>query len=155
VVSGHSDRFTIKPAGWGDLQDLVRLENECFKEDAWPWWDLLGVLAFSNSIRLKAIAADENIAGFIAADIKRAEKTGWITTLGVRSNYRRLGIARKLLSTCEEFMAMPKIHLCVRTTNRPALQLYNLCGYNRISTWTSYYGDGEDAYVLEKLRYVE
>lgn len=147
----HSDRFNIVPAGWNDLQDLVRLENECFNEDAWPWWDLLGVLVFSNSIRLKAVASNENMAGFIAADVKLAEKTGWITTLGVRANYRRLGLARKMLEDCENKMAMPRVCLCVRTMNQPALNLYSQNGYKRISTWKSYYGTGEDAYVLEKL----
>ena len=150
MFGDHSDRFNVVPAGWNDLQDLARLEKECFKEDAWPWWDLLGVLAFSNTIRLKAIAADENMAGFISGEVKMSEKSGWITTLGVRANYRRLGLARKLLVECEKKMAMPRVCLCVRMDNKPALALYSQNGYKQVSTWKSYYGIGEDAFVLEK-----
>jgi ribosomal protein S18 acetylase RimI-like enzyme len=154
-VAEGDQRFLIVQSGWRDLSSLIRLENECFGEDAWPWWDLLGVLAFSENIRLKAITSNEMMAGFVAGDVKRVEKTGWVTTLGVKPRFRRQGMARALLLACEEQMGMPRVCLCVRCTNQPAVSLYERNGYHRISTWRSYYPDGEDAFVLEKRRKID
>jgi N-alpha-acetyltransferase 10/11 len=91
------------------------------------------------------------MAGFIAGDMRSADGIGWITTLGVAPAYRRLGIAMALLEDCEKQMDVSRIHLCVRKSNLPAINLYNKLGYHQIDVWRAYYSDKEDAFVLEKL----
>jgi ribosomal protein S18 acetylase RimI-like enzyme len=143
--------YEIIPATWQDLGALRKVENECFDEDAWPLWDLVGVLTLPGIVRLKAMVG-EVMAGFIAGDVRPAEKLGWITTVGVRPAYRRQGIGEALLLACEEKMAMPRVRLTVRRSNTGAIQLYEKNGYHQVSVWANYYAGGEDGLILEKLR---
>jgi ribosomal protein S18 acetylase RimI-like enzyme len=141
--------FQIIPANWHDLNDLRKLEEICFGEDAWPLWDLIAVLTLPKIVRLKAVL-DGKMVGFIAGDPHSREKVGWIATLGVLPQYRRMGIAAALLVQCEQDLQLPSIRLSVRRSNEPALDLYRKFGYKMIDVWRNYYHSGEDALVLEK-----
>lgn len=143
--------FRIERAGWRDLNALRSLEQICFPLDAWPIWDLIGVLTFPNMVRLKAVAGDQ-MAGFIAAEIRQAELLSWIGTVGVLPQHRRLGIGTALMEACEADIEVPRIRLCVRLSNHEAIRLYEKLGYQRISIWPRYYINGEDAAVMEKQR---
>jgi ribosomal protein S18 acetylase RimI-like enzyme len=153
TISGISDipgsPAIIEPATWRDLNGLRQLEQICFPRDAWPLWDLIGVLTFPNVGRLKAVS-DGQLVGFIAADIRRSEGQAWIATIGVLPEYRRQGIGTALLIACETSLVVPRIRLSVRLSNEPAIHLYSRLGYQRAGTWPRYYADGEDALVLEK-----
>ncbi len=141
--------FQIGTASWQDLNDLRKLEDICFGEDAWPLWDLIAVLTFPKIVRLKAVAGGKMV-GFIAGDPHPREGVGWIATLGVLPHYRRLGIASALLNQCEQELYLPNIRLSVRRSNDPALDLYRKFGYRMVDVWRNYYHSGEDALVLEK-----
>jgi ribosomal protein S18 acetylase RimI-like enzyme len=141
--------FQIGNAGWQDLNDLRKLEQICFGEDSWPFWDLIAVLTLPKIVRLKA-TVDEKMAGFIAGDPHPREGVGWIATLGVLPQYRRMGIASVLLGQCEQELRLPNIRLSVRRSNEPALDLYRKFGYKMVDVWRNYYHSGEDALVLEK-----
>jgi len=109
------------------------------------------MLTLPGYIRLKAISADQ-IAGFIIGEVSLYKHSAWITSLAVHPDFRRHGIARALLSTCEAKIGSRLINLCVRVTNQPALQLYEQVGYKRKRVWQKYYLSGEDAVVMEKER---
>ncbi len=145
-----SDRFQIEEAGWRDFNELRQLENECFPIDAWPFWDVLGILTLPAVIRLKA-TVDGKMVGFIAGDIRRSEATGWIATLAVTAAERREGIATALISACEIQLNVKKVKLCVRKSNAPAITLYLKLGYHDAGIWKNYYIGDEDALVLEKV----
>ncbi|OGO64163.1 MAG: hypothetical protein A2Z45_08015 [Chloroflexi bacterium RBG_19FT_COMBO_55_16] len=153
MVSAVSDTpgspAIIEPATWRDLNSLRHLEQVCFPHDAWPLWDLIGVLTFSKVVRLKAMS-DGRLVGFIAADIRRAEGLAWIATIGVLPEYRQHGIGTTLLRACENRLVVPRIRLSVRASNGPAIRMYTRLGYKRSGVWSRYYSDGEDALVLEK-----
>jgi ribosomal-protein-alanine N-acetyltransferase len=141
----------IEPAGWKDLNAVRHLEQVCFPLDAWPLWDILGVLTFPNVVRLKAV--DNGImVGFIAGDLRPHENLAWIATIGVLPEYRRQGIGAALLQACEKRLTLPRIRLMVRISNQDALQLYRRAGYHQAGVWPHYYQNGEDAYILEKQR---
>ena len=146
---GDQAPFHIGNAGWHDLNDLRKLEDICFGEDSWPLWDLIAVLTLPKIIRLKA-TIDGKMAGFIAGDPHTREGIGWIATLGVLPQYRRLGIAAALLEQCERELHLSNIRLSVRRSNEPALALYRKFGYQMVDVWRRYYHSGEDALVLEK-----
>lgn len=141
--------FDIGNASWHDLNDLRKLEDICFAEDSWPLWDLIAVLTLPKIVRLKA-TVNGKMAGFIAGDPHPREGIGWIATLGVLPQYRRLGIAAALLEQCEKDLCLPSIRLSVRRSNEPALALYRKFGYQMVDVWRRYYHSGEDALVLEK-----
>ena len=139
----------IEPATWRDLSTLRHLEQVCFPRDVWPLLDMVAVLTFPGVLRLKAIL-DGEMAGFIAADLRRHENLAWISTLGVLPAHRRRGLGSTLLRTCEEQLRVPRVRLSVRASNQPALQMYTQFGYREHGIWKRYYSDGEDALVLEK-----
>jgi ribosomal protein S18 acetylase RimI-like enzyme len=147
VVPGG--RVWIVPATWRDLNSLRQLEKVCFPQDAWPLLDLIGVLTLPNIVRLKAMIG-EQMAGFIAGDIRTSEKLAWIATVGVLPEFRRQGIGAALMRACEERLPVPNVRLNVRTSNQAAIQLYQGMGYERAGLWPTYYQDGEDALVMEK-----
>lgn len=143
-------QFSIQSADWRDLMALHRMEKICFGLDAWPMIDLLMVLTLPGVVRLKALAGGKMV-GFVAGDVHRRERNGWITTIGVLPEYRRLGIANALLDECERLLEQPAVRLCVRKSNAGAIQLYGQRGYKFVTVWNRYYSGGEDALVLEKL----
>jgi ribosomal-protein-alanine N-acetyltransferase len=141
----------ILPAGLRDLGQLRHLEQACFPKDAWPLLDLVAVLTYPEVIRLKAVVVGKMV-GFIAGDLRREEDTAWIATVGVLPEYRRQGIARRLLLECEKRLQATRLRLCVRLDNSGAIRLYEQEGYARVGIWTKYYNDGGDALVMEKGR---
>ena len=148
---GQEALFQIEQARWQDLNELRKLEDICFGEDSWPLWDLVAVLTLPKIIRLKADVGGK-MAGFIGGDPHPREKVGWIATLGVLPEYRRMGIAAALLEACEQALELPYLRLSVRRSNEPALSLYRKFGYQLVDVWKNYYHSGEDALVLEKIR---
>jgi len=144
------NRIQILPATWRDLNSLRHIEQVCFPKDAWPLWDLIGVLTFPNVIRLKAMR-DDKMIGFAAVDLRPSEQTAWIATIGVLPEYRGRGIGRQLMQACEQQVTLKSIRLNVRTSNHVAIQLYQDLGYIKIGVWPSYYSDGEEALIMEKL----
>lgn len=139
-----------QPATWRDLKAVHQLEKICFQLDAWPLLDILGALTIPQIIRFKA-QEGEKLVGFIATDLRRAQNTAWIATLGVIPGYRRRGIASRLLEMCQEEISLPLIRLTVREKNLPAIQLYQKYGYQQVETWKKYYRGGDNALVLEKV----
>jgi [ribosomal protein S18]-alanine N-acetyltransferase len=141
----------IVPASWRDLGALRTLERVCFPQDAWPFFDLVGVLTLPHLVRLKALAAGEMV-GFIAGEFKPGEPAAWIATVGVLPEYRRQGIGRALLARCEAELPAGYIRLCVRFSNEAARLMYEREGYVAYNTWRRYYRDGEDALVMQKVK---
>lgn len=140
----------IIPATILDLNALRKLEHESFERDAWPLFDLMAVLTFSNVIRLKAVEGNHMI-GFVAGDPHPRDGWGWIATIAVDPSYRRRGIGTALLHECERQLGVPRSRLTVRLSNHEAIHLYSREGYSTIDVWKTYYSDGEDAMVMEKI----
>jgi ribosomal-protein-alanine N-acetyltransferase len=142
--------YTIEIANLSDLNHLRELEKICFERDAWPLIELIAALSFPGMTRLK-IDIDGKMAAFIGGDPHRSENLGWITTVGVRPEYRKLGLATALIHACEHDMHMPRVRLSVRRSNMAAQRLYVDLGYHHVDAWQGYYEDGEDALIMEKV----
>lgn len=141
--------YSIVPAHLRDLGELREIEQICFGSDAWPLLDLISILTMGGIVRLKAVV-NGKMAGFVGGDTHRDEGIGWITTICVKPEYRRVGIGSDLLEQCERQMGQPAVRLSVKTTNTSAIHLYQQKGYRQVDRWVHYYEGGEDALVLEK-----
>jgi ribosomal protein S18 acetylase RimI-like enzyme len=148
-TSAPGSLYVIETATWRDLNALRHLEQVCFPLDAWPLWDLIGILTLPNVVRLRA-AIDGKMIGFIAGDIRPSENLAWIATVGVLPEYRRQGIGEALVLACEQRLRVPEVRLSVRVGNLEAIQLYVRLGYQKAGYWPAYYQDGEDALVMQK-----
>lgn len=140
----------IVKASIRDLNALRKLEQVSFDKDAWPLFDLIAVLTFPDVVRLKAVE-DSQMVGFIAGDPRPRDGWGWIATIAVDPRYRQKGIGRALLYACETRLGVPKARLTVRLSNGGAITMYEKAGYATIDIWQTYYNDGEDAMVMEKI----
>lgn len=149
ALTAVNSSVSIEQANWRDLNVVRQVERACFPMDAWPIWDILGVLTLPNVVRLKAMA-DGRMVGFIAGDIRPREELAWIATIGVVPEYRRRGIGTALLQACEAQLAVRRVRLSVRASNQAAIDLYERLDYQQVGRWGRYYQDGEDALVMEK-----
>jgi ribosomal protein S18 acetylase RimI-like enzyme len=70
--------------------------------------------------------------------------------IAVDTRYQRQGIGRMLLRSCVGQVKLPRMRLCVRTSNQQSISLYEKEGYQRVDVWGQYYSDDEDALVMEK-----
>jgi ribosomal-protein-alanine N-acetyltransferase len=142
--------YPIEVATLADLNRMRELEKLCFEKDAWPLIEQLAALSLPGLVRLK-VDIEGKMAGFIGGDMRRHEGVGWITTVGVHPNYRKLGLGTRLMDACERAMKLPRVRLSVRRSNMSAQRLYAELGYKHVDVWDGYYEDGEDALIMEKI----
>ena len=91
---------------------------------------------------------DENADG-----VENIPIHGHITSLSVLRQYRKFGIATKLMRATEYAMQTiydaEYVSLHVRVTNRAAIGLYKeVLGFSINNVDEKYYADGEDAYDM-------
>jgi len=94
--------------------------------------------------------------GKVEGDKQRKKWHGHVTALTVAPDYRRLGLARKLMFLLEEITE--KIHkgyfvdLFVRVSNRVAIGMYEKFGYTTYRRVLGYYSgkNGEDGFDMRK-----
>ena len=134
---------------WRDFRTFLELERLCFGKDAWPWIDVLSALTVSDTVRLKALL-DDAVVGFVLADRRGKNQTGWIASIGVHPDARRQGVGSQLLRAAETALQTRRVRLMVRASNKDAQALYLQTGYGFIDEWPAYYRDGENALVMEK-----
>ena len=146
----QASTLPIRPASLGDLWRLRRFEKLAFsREDAWPLVELLFVLVSPNIVRLK-IDYDNQMIAFVAGDTRLNQGAGWIITLGVAPDWRRMGLGERLLAAVEQAMHLPAIRLTVRASNQAAIALYQKAGYHQVGVSSRYYVGGEDGLIFEK-----
>ncbi|KAK9718603.1 N-terminal acetyltransferase A complex catalytic subunit ard1 [Basidiobolus ranarum] len=110
--------------------------------------------------QLSYVAEDHKgrIVGYVLAKLDEEPGPaphGHITSLSVMRNFRRLGLAEKLMTQSQKSMVevygAQYVSLHVRKTNRAALNLYKESLKFQIhEIQKSYYADGEDAYAMRK-----
>ena len=138
-----------------DFNDVLALENECFKE---PYSeDDLRYEFKNNPVNKIIVAVDgKRIVGFI--DYLITFNSSTIMQVAVTKEYRGKGIATQLLSEMEK--SYPKniedivetVTLEVRESNVAAKNLYLKNGYMIIVTKKNYYKDGENAlYMIKRV----
>jgi len=82
-----------------------------------------------------------------------AGRVAYVVTLDVAPDWRRRGLARRLMHALElraHAAGADAIALHVFPGNLAALQLYEALGYQRIGVAADFYGDGLDALVYRK-----
>lgn len=140
-----------------DLLEVVEIEETCGLS-RWGWEAYHAELAQEKrSVMLVArfqnggnLSAAQKVKGFIAARLVADELH--VNNVAVRQEYRRSGIARKLLETAlaeSAQMSARMAFLEVRAGNIPAQALYARCGFRMAGRRPSYYTQPvEDALVM-------
>ena len=131
-----------------NYDELSALDKQCVGSDGWSADDFRSEAARLGGIVLAAYDGDRLaglIAGFTAAD------TGEILTVATAPEYRRMGVARALLT---EFIGLipdevETLALEVRSSNYAAIALYESFGFVKAGVRKRFYHDPiEDADVM-------
>ena len=152
---------TIRPAKTTDILEMQHCNLYNLPEN----YNLRYWLYHATSWpQLPQVAVDEltgKIVGYVLAKMEDDDGNkpdfvphGHITSISVLRDYRKLGIATKLMRAAHH--QMKKIydaHFCslhVRVTNRAAITLYrDVLGYENMKVEAKYYADGEDAFDMK------
>ena len=133
-----------------DLPILAKIEENCFPCDAWSEEMLSQTLKTPYQWSVLA-EEDGKIYGY--ACLFSLFETAELLNIAVDTAYRGRGIGEMLLTAVHEQakrLGAERILLEVRVSNTPAIALYKKHGYEKIAIRKNYYGNGEDADIMEK-----
>jgi ribosomal protein S18 acetylase RimI-like enzyme len=139
----------IRKAAMKDLDDLMRIEEESFQDERFSR-NLLELFVNEEEFEALVCEIDGIVVGYVAAHTEPGVRTR-VLSLAVDLLHRNQGIGRRLMSEIESGTSSANtISLEVRTTNVPAVNLYLGEGYLIKGTIADYYGEGKNAFYMEK-----
>jgi ribosomal protein S18 acetylase RimI-like enzyme len=160
-----------------DLQNVLDLAQLCFtKEFELTGWDpehvkkmvdqMFGIVG-RTFLTLSRLFQMEPIKFFVAevnqrvvgtTIIQRQGKVGYISTVMVHPNYRRKGIARKLMTNALEYIRkkrMKRAVLHVESTNAPAKRLYTELGFKEFEKIAQLVGEVDSSFKPVKAEGIQ
>ena len=142
---------TIAPMTADHLDAVAELERICFST---PWSRAMLSEELENdcSAFLVALGDDGEVAGY--AGLQVAADEGYILNVAVRPEYRRNGIAKKLVGVFVDFARAHRLAfltLEVRASNHDAVLLYAGLGFRGVGRRRNYYEHPrEDAVIMTR-----
>ena len=138
-----------------ELEPILAIEQRSFR---WPWGRLSfeGELSCQNAcnyiVKSGANGAGDQVIAY--AFFRRAADELHLLKIAVSPAWRGRGIATRLLERCFAISAQQgaaSVHLEVRPSNIPAIELYLKLGFEVIGRRYKYYADTkEDALLMMK-----
>jgi ribosomal-protein-alanine N-acetyltransferase len=157
-----SEEIILRGYRANDLEAMFRLDEDCFTEEF--RFDRRSMREFAEQRGAVVRVAEGprgEIAGFVIVHLEEAVtgRRGYVVTLDVRPEYRRKGLAGRLMREAEAgalAAGVRSMQLHVFTGNAGAIRFYEGLGYARIGTRRGFYGaPGRDAFVYgRELKYV-
>lgn len=129
---------------------LSALDKKCVGSEGWSVESFISEVKKDNGIVI-ACYADMCVVGLISGYFAGDEAD--ITSVAVDDDYRRQGIALRLMQEFEKSLPdyISEIFLEVRETNTPAISLYEKCGFEKLSVRKNFYDNPpENAVVMVK-----
>ena len=147
-------QITIEPASPRNLEQLLKIERECFATEAYSKEQILSLLREPNAVGLLVNINDE-VAGFTIGIVEDhgGIKVGHIYTIDVVSKHRRKGVGIKLLEEIEKVFQKKSAEIScleVRADNQAARSLYQKAGYEELEVLQDYYSPGVHGLTLKK-----
>ncbi len=147
----NADNIRIVPMTSAHLDEIAELERICFSV---PWSRNMLAEELDNACSAFLAALDETnrVVGYAGLLVVLDE--GYITNVAVHPDFRRRGIAQKLLDVFENFAKANKLAfltLEVRESNYGAIALYGSRGYRGVGRRKNYYEHPkEDAVIMTR-----
>ena len=142
----NSEPITVRPLSYSDLPHVIAIERRSFPT---PWSLAMFVLELSkpSGVCLAAVGAD-TLVGYLICS--RYADVWHLMNIAVDPSGRRRGYAQAMLDELiERAGAEDAYTLEVRTSNAPAIALYERFGFRSAGTRPRYYHDtGEDAVIM-------
>ena len=141
----------IREATKGDLDELMRIEEESFQDERFNR-NLLELFITEEDFDTLVCEVDGTPVGYATAYTEPGVRSR-VLSLAVGERHRGKGIGSRLMRDLEHRVTEKKsvyVTLEVRVTNVPAVTLYLAEGYQIKGTIPDYYGKGEHAIYMEK-----
>ena len=144
-------QIRIVPMNADHLDELERLERICFSR---PWSKRMLGEELENQCAAFLVAEDEKgkVLGYAGLLVMMDE--GYITNVAVFPEYRRHGVAAKIIQVYMNFAKandLAFLTLEVRPSNAPAIALYQRFGFEEVGRRKNYYDlPREDALILTR-----
>ena len=137
----------IRPVRQDDIAEISLLEEASF-DDPYPSY-FLSELARDNPDTFLILTLNNEIVAYGVVD--HWEDHDHLISIAVRPNSRRRGFGEALLVELEKRLSKERsLKLEVRQSNLAAIQLYSKRGFTKTGVAEGYYGDGENAIIMEK-----
>ena len=149
-------RVKIRLAGPEQAETLAAVHRAAFGErKGWSAGDIRRMLAIEGTEALLALCDGAEACGMIIT--RMMWEDGEILTLGVRPEFRRLGIGGRLFASAVNGMVMQgvnRVFLEVAETNTAAIRLYEEAGFEIMGRRPNYYleEDGRQVDALMMVR---
>jgi [ribosomal protein S18]-alanine N-acetyltransferase len=134
-----------------DFDTLHQIDQVCYEEEvAYSKRELRAYLRFRGSDCV-VVELDRQIAGFCIS--ARQEERGYIVTIDVLPQFRRLHVGTALLKEVERRLAengVREIALETATDNESAVSFWKKHGYRSRGVRENYYPNGRDAFAMVK-----
>jgi ribosomal-protein-alanine N-acetyltransferase len=137
---------TIRALAYSDLPQVIAIERRAFPT---PWSLAMFVLELSKPSAVCLVAVeDRRVVGYLICS--RYADVWHLMNIAVDPARRRRGIGRALLAAMFDRAGPDSNYtLEVRTSNTPAIALYEKFGFRSAGTRPRYYHDtGEDAVIM-------
>ncbi len=138
----------IRIATSNDLVDILSIEKKVFKH---PWskeqlsWELNSQPTAENYVMI----ARGNMIGYLFSHV--VDDDVQILNIAIDIPFQHKGYGEQLLSYfLDQFNTDSSIHLEVRKSNFPAINLYLKFGFHETGARKGYYADGEDAIIMQR-----
>ena len=140
----------IIPMNESHVARVAELERLCFRD---PWSENSVAGELTNALSLWLVALEGGtVAGYVGSQTVRGETD--MMNVAVAPEFRRRGIAGALILRLVEELRRTGSHcltLEVRSSNAPAIALYEKLGFSQVGRRPNYYRNPrEDALILRK-----
>ena len=150
LVRSEMTAYQIVPMAERHVPQIAELERRCFSD---PWSEASVRSELENPLsRWLAAEMDNRLIGYVGS--QTAAGLSDMMNLAVAPEYRRMGVARELVSALAEELrraGSEALMLEVRASNEPAIALYGSMGFVRVGVRPGYYfHPKEDAVIMRK-----
>lgn len=130
--------------------EFYRLEAKCFEMEGNDWDTLyywIPILAYQCCY--KAVVDDARIVGGVVS-MPTFDRKWYVNSLFVDPEYRRRGIAGRLMSKVIDAAWHGEIILDVKTDRPHLLEFYGSLGFEKRYRSRNHYRDGSDRFILAR-----